>query len=219
MPGLRPPWLDGTLARRILAATLAALAGFLLIRGDPGAHRVAAMVAARDLAPGHAVTAADLRTAEFAADALPSGVVHTPDPLVGATLTAAMRSGEIFTDLRVVGPRLAAVAAGASDARIVPIHLADNAVADILRPGDRVDVVAAESGTPAAPVPQAPPHPLAAGAIVVSVPATEKSPGESPGAQRDHASAERVVLLALDAGHATAVAAASLRTALTVVFQ
>ncbi len=216
---LRPPWLDGTLARRVLAAALTALAVFLLIRGDPGARRITAVVAAHDLAPGRALTTTDLRTAEFAADALPAGVVHAPSSLIGAILTAAMRPGEIFTDLRVVGPRLANVAVGATDARIVPIRLADNAVAGILRPGDRVDVIAAEPDTPGEPDSRAPPHALAADAVVVSVPGMNPSGTESTGLSRPHASDERVVLLALDAQHATAVATASLRTALTVIFQ
>ncbi|WP_216892718.1 RcpC/CpaB family pilus assembly protein [Nocardia alni] len=215
---LRPPWLDSTLARRVLAAALASLAVFLLLRGDPRAHRITAVVAARDLAPGRALAAADLRTAEFTEGALPAGVVHSPSALIGAILTAAMRPGEIFTDLRVVGPRLAHVATGTADARIVPIRLADNAVADILRPGDRVDVIAAEPDTPGEPDSRAPPHALAADAVVVSVPGAA-SGAESTGLSRPRASDERVVLLALDAQHATVVAAASLRTALTVTFQ
>jgi len=210
----RPAWADARLARRILAAALTALAGFLFVRGDPAAHRVRVVVAAHDLAPGQAVGVADLRVGDYAAGTLPAGVLHEPAPLVGATLTAAMRAGEIFTDLRVVGPRLAAAATGMADARIVPIRLADGAVADILRSGDRVDVVAAEPDSATTP-----PHPLAADAVVVSVPGGERSGAERSGAGRLHAPGERIVLIALDATHATAVAAASLRTALTVVFQ
>ncbi|MFF3569580.1 SAF domain-containing protein [Nocardia jiangxiensis] len=205
----RPAWLDGTLARRILAAALTALAGFLLLRGNPAAQRVEVVVAAHDLPPGRAVTAADLRTAAFTANTLPGGAIHEPAPLLGATLSAPMRAGEIFTDLRVLGPRLAAAATAAPDARIVPIRLADNAVAEILRTGDRVDVVAAaEPDTPAA----APARTLASGAVVVSIPERSDN-GKSPRSE-DH-----VVLIALDSAHATTVAAASLRTALTVIFQ
>ena len=116
-----------------------------------------------------------------------------------------MHAGETFTDLRVVGPRLAAAAAGSADARIVPIRLADAAVADVLRAGDRVDVVGVEdAGGPGASKPA---RTLATDAAVVLVTATG-----------DRRGAERVVLLALDTEYATAVAGASLRTALTVVF-
>lgn len=205
----RPAWLDGTLVRRILAAALTALAGFLLLRGNPAAERVEVVVAAHDLAPGRAVAATDLRTATFSANSLPGGAIHEPAPLLGATLSAPMRAGEIFTDLRVLGPRLAAAATAAPDARIVPIRLADNAVAEVLRTGDRVDVVAAaEADTPAA----TPARTLAAGAVVVSIP-------ERSGTGKTSRSEDRVVLIALDSAHATAVAAASLRTALTVIFQ
>ncbi|MBY8857894.1 flagellar biosynthesis protein FlgA [Nocardia sp. CA2R105] len=205
----RPAWLDGTLARRILAAALTVLAAFLLLRGNPAAQRVEVVVAAHDLPPGRAVAAADLRIAAFTANSLPGGAIHEPAPLLGATLSAPMRAGEIFTDLRVLGPRLAAAATAAPDARIVPIRLADNAVAEILRTGDRVDVVAAaEPDTPTA----TPARTLASGAVVVSIPERSDT-GKSPRSE------DRVVLIALDSAHATTVAAASLRTALTVIFQ
>ncbi|WP_245400542.1 SAF domain-containing protein [Nocardia albiluteola] len=210
----RPAWADAVLARRILAAALTALAGYLLLRGDPASHRIPAVVAAHDLAPGQTIVAADLRRAEFAAGALPAGALHELAPLEGATLTTAMRAGEIFTDVRIVGPRLAAAATGVAGARIVPIRLADNAVADILRSGDRVDVVAADPESAVSS-----PQPLAVGAVVVSVPGGEKSGRERASPDRSGAASERIVLIALDSAHATTVAAASLRTALTVVFQ
>ncbi|WP_433731384.1 SAF domain-containing protein [Nocardia sp. CA-129566] len=203
--GNRPPWADGLLARRLLAAALTALAVILLLRGDPGSERTDVVVAGRDLPPGHLLEAADLRSTPHESGTLPAGAVDDMAILVGATLTAAMRTGEVFTDLRIVGPRLAAVATGAADARIVPIRLADTAVAEILRAGDRVDVVAAEEQNPQS---SRPARLLALDAAVVLV----SSPGDRRGTP------ERVVLVAMDAEHATAVAAASLRTALTVVF-
>ncbi|MFE3444304.1 SAF domain-containing protein [Nocardia sp. NPDC059180] len=203
----RPPWADGLLARRLLAGALTAAAIILFLRGDPDADRMSVVVAARDLAPGHLLESSDLRVVDREAGALPGGAVRDPAPLIGATLTGAMRSGEILTDLRVIGPRLATVAGGAPDARIVPIRLADTAVADILRAGDRVDVIAAgESDRTAAQQART----LATDAAVVLI---SGSPGASP-----TRSAERVVLVAMGAENAAAVAAASLSTALTVVF-
>ncbi|MGW6726441.1 SAF domain-containing protein [Nocardia sp. NPDC055029] len=204
--GNRPAWADALLARRIAAAVLALLALVMFVRGDPGASRHAVVVAARDLAPGRLLTADDLRVDHHESRSLPSGSATETAPLLGATLTGAMRAGETFTDLRVVGPRLAAAAAGSADARIVPIRLADPAVADVLRAGDRVDVVGVEdAGGPGAAKPA---RTLATDAAVVLVTAT----GER------RSGAERVVLVALGAEYATAVAGASLRTALTVVF-
>ncbi|MGQ4598302.1 SAF domain-containing protein [Nocardia sp. R6R-6] len=201
----RPPWADAVLARRLLAAVLAALAAVLLIRGDPGTERMPIVVAARDLAPGRLLEAGDLRSAPREAGTLPAGAVADPATLVGATLTGAMRAGEVFTDLRVIGPRLAVAATGARDGRIVPIRLADTAVADILRAGDRVDVIGAEDSNGPATRPF---RTLVTDAAVILV--------SSPAGGRD--TSERVVLVAMDAEHATTVAGASLRTALTVVF-
>ncbi|GEM32467.1 hypothetical protein NN3_34740 [Nocardia neocaledoniensis NBRC 108232] len=204
--GNRPAWADALLARRVLAGALALTALALFIRGDPGDARREVVVAARDLSPGRLLTADDLRVERYESRSLPSGSVAEVTTLLGATLTGAMRTGEAFTDLRVVGPRLAAAAAGSADARIVPIRLADSAVAEVLRAGDRVDVVGVEeAGAPGASKPA---RTLATDAAVVLVTA--------PGERRS--GAERVVLVALDAEYATAVAGASLRTALTVVF-
>ncbi|MEV6134971.1 SAF domain-containing protein [Nocardia sp. NPDC051990] len=201
----RPSWADALLARRLLAAALTALALVLFLRGDPGSAHTEVMVARRDLPPGHLLEATDLRAAPVESGTLPVGAIGDSAVLVGATLTGAMRTGEVFTDLRIVGPRLAAVAAGTDDARIVPIRLADTAVAEILRAGDRVDVIGAEeqSGPSARPA-----RLLAINAAVVLV----------SGLGDRRSVPERVVLVAMDAEHATAVAAASLRTALTVVF-
>ncbi|MBF6395002.1 flagella basal body P-ring formation protein FlgA [Nocardia cyriacigeorgica] len=202
----RPPWADGLLARRVLAVALTVVAVILLLRGDPDTHRVTVVVATRDLPPGHLLSAADLRLVDRESGALPGGAVRDPAPLIGATLTGAMSTGEILTDLRVIGPRLAAVAGGGPDARIVPIRLADTAVADILRAGDRVDVIAADESDRAS----RPARTLATDAAVVLI---SGSPGSGPAK-----SADRVVLVAMGAEHAAAVAAASLSTALTVVF-
>ncbi|MFG1797797.1 SAF domain-containing protein [Nocardia sp. NPDC049149] len=198
----RPQWADALLARRLLAAGLVIFAVILFLRGDPDTQRSMVVVAGHDLPPGHVLIADDLRTAPRESAALPDGVVRDPAAVLGATVTGAMRGGEVFTDLRVVGSRLAAVATGARDARIVPIRLADTAVADILRAGDRVDVIGGEEqgGRPA--------RTLATDAAVVLV----SGPGDGRGAK------DRVVLVAMDAEHATVVASASLRTALAVVF-
>ncbi|RDI51752.1 SAF domain-containing protein [Nocardia mexicana] len=203
----RPAWADATLARRLLAAILAVLAGALFLRGNPRTEQVEVVVAARDLAPGRILDVGDLRRKPLPAGTLPEGAARELAPLLGATATGAVRAGEILTDLRVIGPRLAAVAAGTPEARIVPIRLADKAVADILRTGDRVDVVAAEESADGAHG-TGPPRTLAVDAAVVLI----------AGAGKTRGAEERIVLVALDATRATAVAAASLHTALTVVF-
>lgn len=201
----RPEWADAVLLRRVLAGFCAVAAAVLFVRGDPDAARVPVVVAAHDLAPGQLLATADLRIAHYPPGAVPAGAARDPAGLTGAVLTAALRSGEVLTDVRVVGPRLAEVAAGVPDARIVPIRPADTAVTGILRSGDRVDVVAADTEDPARA------RTLATDAAVVLV---SGNPGES-GTNRHP---ERVVLVALEASHAAAVAAASLHSALTVIF-
>ncbi|WP_063128293.1 SAF domain-containing protein [Nocardia fusca] len=200
----RPAWADGVLLRRVLAVLCALAAVTLFLRGDPAHARGSVVVAARDLPPGHLLAAADLRLASYPPDATPDGAAADPAPLLGAVLTAALRAGEVLTDVRVVGPRLAAAATGRPDARIVPIRLADTAITEILRAGDRVDVVAAGAEDPALA------QTLAVDAAVVLV--------SGPPAESGKRHAERVVLVAMDAHRAAVVAAASLHSALTVIF-
>ncbi|WP_028477641.1 SAF domain-containing protein [Nocardia sp. CNY236] len=201
----RPAWIDTVLARRVLAAGLTVVAAVLFIRGDPATHHTVVLVASRDLAPGRSIEADDVRSVPRPTSTLPVGAVTDSATLIGAALAGAIRQGEIFTDLRVVGARLATAASGTSEARIVPIRLADTAVADILRAGDRVDVIAADDVQGPRPGPA---RVLATDAAVVLV----------SGPEDGHGATDRVVLVAMDTDHATAVAAASLRNALTVVF-
>ncbi|WP_067698095.1 SAF domain-containing protein [Nocardia jejuensis] len=202
---LRPTWADAVLLRRVTAVALLVIAAFSAFHDTSSDDRIQVLVAVRDLPPGLTLGLDDVRSASRESATLPAGAVREPDRLRGATLSGAVAAGEILTDLRVVGPRLAALAAGAPDARIVPIRLADNAVADILRAGDRVDVVAAaEPGADGRPA-----RLLASDAAVVLV----------PEARNPRDQGERVVLVALDSRHATAVAAASLHAVLTVTFR
>lgn len=200
----RPSWADIVLLRRVLAGLCALAAAVLLLRDDPARARVSVVVAAHDLAPGHLLTPADLRPAQLPLGAVPEGAESDPAELIGAVLTAALRTGEVLTDIRIVGPRLAELATGTRDARIVPVRLADSAITGILRAGDRVDIVAADTTDPARAAT------LADDAAVILV---SERPAE-PGAGRT----EPVVLIALDSRRAATVAAASLNSALTVIF-
>lgn len=121
--------------------------------------------------------------------------------MVGATLAGPVRRGEILTDARVLGSRLAGLSAG-PDARAVPLHLPDTAVLDLIRTGDVVDVLGA-----AASDAQARPRVVAANAVVVLVSAKSKTVG---------AGNERVVLVALPAAAAHALAGATLVQAVTL---
>lgn len=198
---IRPDFTRTVLARRLAAGALVLLAAVLALRPDPAGTFTDVVVAAADLSPGITLTADDVRLQKHAIATVPDGAITDPAGLEGMTLAGPARRGEILTDARVLGSRLAGLNAG-PDARVVPVHLADAAVLDVIRTGDVVDVLgAAQTGG------DAPPRLIAAGAVVVLVSAAAKASGARP---------DRVVLVALPRGAATALAGASLTESITL---
>lgn len=199
----RPAWVGSVKVRRIAAGILVAVAVLLFVDDAAGDDRVRVVTAGRDLTPGTILTPADVAVAEWDSATVPDGAVLDSVDVDGRTLTGPVRAGELLTDVRLLGSRTATAAVGV-EARVVPVHLADAGVTDLLREGDRVDVLTVETQEN----PDAPPAAriLASGAMVVLV-----SAEAGGGRQRD-----RVVLLALPTEDATTVAAASLVSALTV---
>ncbi|KDN16226.1 SAF domain-containing protein [Amycolatopsis rifamycinica] len=192
----RLPTRRTRLIRRWLAAGLLVLGGLSLVH--PGSARGAPTVlAAHDLPPGATLRAADVRLADLPDEARPTGVLSTLDAVDGHLLASAVRAGEPLTDVRLatvpdrVDPGTATV----------PVRLADVAVAELLRPGQRVDVVAA-------PDPAAPATVLAGGATVVTIGHREPSAPKGP-----------LVLLRLPEAAATTVAAISLERPVTVTLR
>ena len=198
---LRPDWSRTVLARRIAAAGLVVLAGVAALRPNPDGERAQVVVAARDLSPGAALTADDLRLEKRLAPTIPDGSQSDIDTIVGSTLAGPTRRGEVLTDVRLLGRRLAESAAG-PDARIVPVHPVDGALADLVRPGDVVDIIAASETNSAAVA-----RVVATNAIVVLVSAKQKAQA---------ATSERVVLVALPAAAANAAAGAALTQTVTL---
>lgn len=122
--------------RRVIAALLTGLAVWSAITAvtrSPDTREV--VVAARDLPSGSTVDPADLAIRRVARDAVPTGLVRR-GAIEGRTLAGAMRSGEVFTDRRVVDPR--DVGAG----RVLAVVEVAAATGALLRPGDAVDLVA-----------------------------------------------------------------------------
>ncbi len=166
--------------RKALACLFALLAvGFALW---PTPAPAAAVVAAHDLAPGVALTESDLRLAPLTER--PAGVVESVEAVVGQALTGAARSGEPITDVRLT--------AADPDTTSVAVRLADAGVAELLRPGSRVDVVGSDAEV------------LADGATVLSV--REAKP-------------DRLVVLGLSRKNATRIAAVSLEQPLAVTLR
>src|SRR5699024_12330780 len=106
----------------------------------------------------------DLSTAAHPARLVGPGTPADPDDLVGQTLATALAAGDPVTGLRVIGPELARAAVGSDRARMVPVRPADPSVTDLLRPGDRVDVITVDEPDPNDPRLDDPPPPTARGA-------------------------------------------------------
>ncbi|EID10130.1 hypothetical protein MXEN_19364 [Mycobacterium xenopi RIVM700367] len=192
---LRPDWTRTVLARRVAAAVLVVLAGVAAMRSNPEGDRADVVVAARDLSPGVALSAEDVRLERRLTTTIPDGSHADVGRVVGSTLAGPTRRGEVLTDVRLLGSRLAESTAGPG-ARIVPLHPADPALIDLVRPGDVVDILAA-SDTDSKEAPRV----VATDAVVVLVSAKPKA-----GTTDD----DRVVLVALPARTAHAVAGAAL---------
>jgi Flp pilus assembly protein CpaB len=197
---VRPDFTRTARARRLAAGLLVVLAGVAALRPDARDVQREVAIAARDLSPGTPLTADDVRMENRSAATLPDGA-HTDLAIIGSTLAGPARRGEVLTDARVLGPRLAGLSAG-RDARVVPLHLADAAVLDLIRTGDVVDIL----GAPSADA-NARPRVIATNAVVVLVSATAKTIGSSN---------DRVVLVALPASAAHALAGATLVQTVTL---
>jgi flagella basal body P-ring formation protein FlgA len=182
---LRPDWTRTVLARRVVAGGLVVLAAVAALRSNPEGDRMDVVVAARDLSPGTALTPDDVRLEKRLAATVPDGSQADLGVVVGSTLAGPTRRGEVLPD-----------------ARIVPLHLADSALVDLVRPGDVVDVLAA-SDTDSHTAPRL----VATNAVVVLVSAKQKLQA---------ADNDRLVLVALPTGVAHAVAGATLAQAVTL---
>ncbi|OCB35224.1 flagellar biosynthesis protein FlgA [Mycobacterium malmoense] len=206
---LRPDWTRTVLARRVAAGGLVVLAGLAALRANPAGDYADVVVADHDLRPGAALTPADVRLEKRLATTLPDGALADVSAVAGSTLTGPARRGEVLTDVRLLGSRLAdaAIASKAGPgARLVPLRLADSALIDLVRVGHVVDVLTAPaSGTP--DTPQAVPRVVATDAVVVLVSAKSKAQA---------ADGDRVVLVALPARVANTVAGSALGQAVTL---
>src|SRR3981081_3938816 len=105
---LRPDWSPALAARRVVAAALVILAAVVALRADPQGARTEIVVATRDLSSGVELTADDVRIENRTAATVPDGSQSNVDAVIGSTLAGPARRGEVLTDARALGPRLAA---------------------------------------------------------------------------------------------------------------
>ncbi|MGV1006029.1 MAG: Flp pilus assembly protein CpaB [Candidatus Nanopelagicales bacterium] len=129
--------------RRAVAALLAGAAVLLTARAVGGhPQTVPVVVASRALAAGAQLQAADLQVRQYPAELAPKAALADPAELVGQVSAVSVSAGEVFNDARLLGPTLAADPADPRRAPM-PLRLADAQAAKLLRPGNRLDILAA----------------------------------------------------------------------------
>ncbi|MDQ1540364.1 MAG: pilus assembly protein CpaB, partial [Actinomycetota bacterium] len=178
-PGLRPAqlsprqaWHDIGVAvrrhRRLIAAGLVGLAAALAVGAlaPKPPPTVVVVTAAHDLAAGATLTAADLRPVAVPPSVVPAGAVFDAALIVGHQLSGPLRRGEPLTDVRLDEGLLHRPGGGLVS---VPVRLADIQAARLLRVGQRVDVLAANTSTEPGAAPTAAAV-VAASVAVVAIP-------------------------------------------------
>ncbi len=182
--------------RRPLAVALVAVATLagLRVAAPPPPATTPVLVAARDLPSGAVLGEDDVRRVAVPDDLVPDGVADDP---VGRTLAAPVSAGEAVTDVRLVGPALAASTPGTV---ALPVRLSDADQATLLGVGDRIDLLAtAPDGSTSETV--------ADHAVVLALP--------EPAAAGSGALAGRVVVLAVPAPDVDGVTSAAVASFVT----
>ena len=144
------------LHRRWLAAVAVGLTVLTGMRAlaPPPAPSLDVVVAAHDLPGGRALTAGDLAVRRVPEGLVPGGSAGTVSAVMGRTLAAPVRAGEAVTDRRVLAAGLLEAHPGSV---AVPVRFPDPGVGDLLRVGDRIDLVTASPRGPATVVADAAP--------------------------------------------------------------
>lgn len=134
--------------RRALAAGCAGLSVAAIVAAASPAPEATTpvLVAARPIAAGSPVRAADLRTVLFPRSLAPADAYAAADPAVGRTTAVALSPGTPVTRGAIVG---AEGNRGAPGRSLVPARLSDPAITRLVRVGDRVDVLALDHSGPA----------------------------------------------------------------------
>lgn len=138
----RRPIIYWTLTAALALATgltvSGAVAGARDARSAYGTSRLV-IVAARDIAAGHTIEAADVTTDERPLAVIPEGVLD--DPPIGRVASAAVLRGEPLVTTRVAGAGVSAIAALIGPGEVgIAVPLDPGSLA--LRVGDTVEVMA-----------------------------------------------------------------------------
>jgi pilus assembly protein CpaB len=224
---LRPPRTTATQAwgdlrtaarrhRRLLAAALVGLAAMTSLDAvapkPPPTTEV--VTAARDLSAGATLTVADLRVLAMTPRDVPAGAMSDGATLLGQQLAAPVRRGEPLTDVRLDDGPLRPPAPGLVSA---PVRLADSQAARLLRPGQRIDVLAASTATQPEAAPTAA-NVVATDVAVLAVPIpTTAGAGSADATSADVGVEGALVVLATSPDQARRLAQAQVSARLSAV--
>ncbi len=149
----------------LLAVSVVSAVGVVVQEVRPPAPAtVGVVVLARDVAAGAPLADSDVLTARLPRELVAARMLRTPTQAVGHRLAVGLPAGFPLAEEVLVGPGLAAGTAPGEV--VVPVRLADAAVARTLRPGDRVDLLAAAADAAAS---EGGAQVVAAGALVVAL--------------------------------------------------
>jgi len=206
--------------RQLVGAVLVTIAFALVVSrlAPKPAATIAVVAASRDLPTGEVLTAADLHTVNLPPATVPAGVATDVGAVVGSQLAGPLRRNEPLTDVRLGDGVLRRPAPGLVSATV---RLADSEAALLLRPGQRIDVLAAstdtggESGTaPTTPAAGTAAAVVAADVMVVAIPNVSATPGNATG---DVGVEGTLVVLATSAIQARQLAQAQVSSRLSAV--
>lgn len=162
-------------------------------------------VAAHDLAGGATIGSADLRREQFTPESVPADRIRGPADVVGRTLAVPVGSGSPLSRSAVLGRHWLA---GRPGLAAVPVRLTDPAVAALLHPGDRVELVESTSGNGS----NAGEADISTPATVLVVPELSQNPENGDSLQG------RLVVMGVPSEAADTIAAASLSRVVSVVW-
>jgi len=119
----------------------------LLKRNQPaGTASARVVVAKKDMEPGYVIEATDIESQEVAANLVPAKAIKSINDVIGRTVTANLPTGQTILET-LVAPKGAGAGLQAMvppGMRAVTLDMSDSgAVAGMLSPGCRVDVIAA----------------------------------------------------------------------------
>lgn len=209
---MTPPAWAGSIARMvrwhrrgigILAAALCLVAALSAIR-SPDEDLCSVVITTRPLSSGLRIEADDITVARVPTILAVDVALREPPDAIGRLVAAPRPAGIILTSSDLVGNALVADSAGLS---LVPLHIDDKTIVDILAVGDAISVIATS--------PADEPQTIAHRVRVVALPAV----GSSGILATEPANSGTAIIVAADSKTAHRLAAASSEHRLSIVLE